>query len=208
MVNKNNSFDLRYLISIIFLIYQRNFKSSIPDERSSCRIVDELVEECTEWDEVNEDEFELDSGEQVQSKFRCKYLDESKECFINWREVVVDGKILYQCSKLVEMSDETKGSENHLSERDAKLLNRIDGFLDEKRRIMKALPYFEKVLDDDYDIDSVATESTFPIKIQDEVVFGDIKDITKLESRMQADKPIKRPFYPGNSSPLVQEWEN
>ena len=110
--------------------------------------------------------------------------------------------------KLVEMSDETKRSENHLSERDAKLLNRIDGFLDEKRRIMKALPYFEKVLDDDYDIDSVATESTFPIKIQDEVVFGDIKDITKLESRMQADKPIKRPFYPGNSSPLVQEWEN
>ena len=185
-------------------MYQRNFKTSIPDDRSrSCRIVDDFVEECTEWDEVEEDEFELDSGEKVQSKFLCKYLNENKERFINWRQVVVNDKILYQGSKLVEKSDETKGSENHLSVRDTKLLNRIDEFLDEKRRIMKALPYFEKVLDEDYDIDSIATENTFPIKVRDEVVFGDIKDITKLESRMHADKSIKRPLYPGNSSRLI-----
>ena len=119
-------------------MYQRNFKTSIPDDRSrSCRIVDDFVEECTEWDEVEVDEFELDSGENVQSKFLCKYLNENKERFINWRQVVVNDKILYQGSKLVEKSDETKGSENYLSVRDTKLLNRIDGFLDEKRILKK-----------------------------------------------------------------------
>ena len=113
-------------------------------------------------------------------------------------QVTVSGKMLYQGSKMVEGSDETKGTTSRLNIDDAKLLDRIDTFLDERRRITKALPYFQKILAKDYDIDSVATENAFAMKVRDEVVFGDIKDIIKLEFRMQADtKSIKRPFYPG-----------
>ena len=120
------------------------------------------------------------------------------------RQVIVNGKMLYEGSKMVEGSDETKGTASRLNIDDAKLLNRIDSFLDEKRRITKALPYFQKILAKDYDIDSIATENTLAVKVRDEVVFGDIKDITKLESRIQADtKKIKRPFYPGKWSILV-----
>ena len=164
-------------------------------------MVDDLIEDCREWSEVIEDDFELDSGEKVHSKSHFQYFDKKKEDYINWRQVMVNGKIFYEGRIMVEGKDETKGTGSHLSEKDAQLLKTIDEFIVEKRKIMKALPHFQKILSEDFEIESLVTEKTFSVKIQDEAIFGDIKDIYKLESRLRAGKKsIKRPFHPGNSN--------
>ena len=164
--------------------------------------IDNFIKECEEWDEVEEDQFELDTGEKVQSKLHYKYLTNRKH-YIEWRQWIVNDEVIYKSSILKDGFLEREGTATELDAETTELLDKIDDFLDERNKITRALPFFQKVLADDFAIECMATDVEFKLKVRDTVTFGDFKEVTETASLSKTTdvgeniKPIVRPFYPG-----------
>ena len=126
-----------------------------------------------------------------------RYLTNKSDYYIEWRHWIVNDKVIFKSSTLRDGLREREGTATDLDAETTKLLDRIDDFLEERKKITRALPFFQKILADDYTIDSITSEMNFKLKVRDTVVFGDFKDVTDETDTGENVKPMVRRFYPG-----------
>ncbi len=165
--------------------------------------IDESVEKCTEWDEIKEDHFQLDSGENITAKYQYKYYDNGtkKKPYLEARQFFVDGKLIHKGSTSVDTFDSVEGSAVFEGDDAKKMMKKVEDFMAERKRIEAALPYWNMLLSTDYKLEVLATDKTFQLNVQNEVTFGDCKDVIHGDALMQQDavneKSLTRPFHPG-----------
>ncbi len=148
--------------------------------------INAFVDQCKDWDEQDDDQFELESGENVKITTLQKTFD-SDDHYITLCKTFVDGVLISQSSSLRHANSSCSSSYGDItnSENEKIILCKIGDFRKDRRHSSAILSILDGIFSPGYEYSKHVSDPSMKVNISDMVSFGDFEDAQHCKPQKQ-----------------------